>query len=763
MSGPLTPDTSIRRKWPVCSALVLITLLVYSPVLRCLFINYDDGDYVFNNPAVQAGLTTPGFLWALRTGHTGNWHPLTWLSHMMDCQLFGMNPAGHHLTNLLIHCANASLLFLLLLRMTGAFWPSAFVAALFAWHPLRVESVAWVAERKDVLSTFFMLLAVWAYTKYVQLASPNPKTIAKGPLASSSYYFALLFYVLSLMSKPMYVTLPFILLLLDWWPLCRINALANPDGAASLTLSNVKRLAVEKLPFLVLSLASCIVTYRVQNAAGAVSSLEALPLTSRLANIPVSYVRYISKIIWPSSLAIFYPFPKHWPLWIVAVSIALLVLILVLMLRTAARRPYLATGWLFFLGTLIPVIGLVHVGTQSIADRYTYMPSVGIFIAVVWLAREITRYSASAQKTLCVLGVIILAACLVVTYRQLAYWRDTETIFARAVKVTKDNYLAHLNLGTYLESTGRDREALDHLNEALRIAPESPELLNNLGVIAFNHGQTNDALSYLTRSLKSAPNYAEAQNNLGNVLAALGDFDGASNHYTTALKCRKYYAEAHNNLGRVLEIKGNLPEAIRQYQAALEINPGYADTHVNFGKALLRQGNTSEAASHFADALHKKPSDVDVIAEVARVLAGQNKIDAAVDYLSRALQSNPNNPDLHGNLGNCYAMRGDYDKAESEYLIALKLKPDFAEAYFNLGNVLNLRGKPGEATRNYNEAIKLKPDYIDARMNFAELLTQQGDLSGARIQYLEVLRLRPRNSEASRRLNSLPSPSPKAR
>ncbi|MGD0253772.1 MAG: tetratricopeptide repeat protein, partial [Verrucomicrobiota bacterium] len=452
--------------------LALVTLLVYLPVCRYNFVNYDDGDYVTENQVVQNGLTWAGVEWAFTTWHAGNWHPLTWLSHMLDCELFGLNPGAHHLVNVLFHAANVVLLFALLLRMTNSLWPGAFVAALFAWHPLHVESVAWISERKDVLSTFFALLTLLAYVRHAKsvacdewqmtgtaetTGTPNLSRFARHP--SLFYWLALIFFTLGLMSKPMLVTLPFVMLLLDLWPLKRVTS-------DKWQVAGVLRLALEKWPFFLLTAISCVVTFFAQRGGDAVVSLAKVSLRYRLENAPVAAVRYLLKMIRPADLAVIYPMPDKIPALAVAAAVTALILISAVAWLVRRRSPYLLVGWLWFLGTLVPVIGLVQVGGAALADRYTYLPSIGLFIAAAFGLRDLADRFRFLKIPVAVAASLMLAGCLMLTENQLRCWRDSQTLFAHAVAVTKDNDIAHINLGVALEQQGKLDEALAEYREA---------------------------------------------------------------------------------------------------------------------------------------------------------------------------------------------------------------------------------------------------------------------------------------------------------
>ena len=531
--------------------LAFATLLVYLPVVHCDFVNFDDQVYVTENPHVQAGLTLSGIRWAFTSFHAANWHPLTWISHMLDCELFGLNPAAHHFVNVLFHAVNAALLFVLLLRLTGALWPAAFVAALFAWHPLHVESVAWISERKDVLSTFFALLALLGYAKYAK------KNCRPG------FWFALLFFSLSLMAKPMLVTLPFVLLLLDFWPLQRFNH------------STIQRLLVEKIPFFALTAISCVVTYVAQRHGAAVMTLEQLSFDVRFENALIAYGRYLLDAVWPLNLAVLYPLPNHlhWIHAAAATATAALFVISWLAWRTRNSRTYFIIGWLWFLGTLVPVIGLVKVGSMALADRYTYFPLIGIFIAVAFGARDLAARFQILKKIFPAAAILILAACVMLTERQLQFWRDSETLFRRALAVTQDNGNAHINLGAALEMSGRQTEALAEYREAARLADDNLNAHFDIANLLAKTGRATDALPEYRRAIALDPNAANLHNGLGTALADLGEFSEATNEFAIAARLDAEYPWPHFETANVLLKTGRDAEAIGELRAALRIDP----------------------------------------------------------------------------------------------------------------------------------------------------------------------------------------------
>jgi hypothetical protein len=490
-------------------SLTLLTVLVYWRVTSHEFVLFDDEVYVTENKQVQEGLSWQGVVWAFTTTDANFWHPLTWLSHMLDCELFGLNPGGHHLTGLLLHVANTLLLLLVLQRMTGALWPSAFVAALFALHPLHVESVAWVSERKDVLSTFFWILTMGAYVRYAE----HPKALP--------YALTLVLFSLGLMAKPMLVTLPFVLLLLDYWPLGRLDMGQMRPSAPGRTdtpkaaKSPLFLLLLEKAPFLVLSVVACILAYVAQVQGGAVKSSGLFPMDIRIANALVSYVSYLEKTFWPQNLAVFYPHPGAWPVWQTAGATLLLVSISVLVILCVRKTPYLALGWFWYLGTLVPVLGLVQVGDHAMADRYTYVPLIGIFIMIAWGAQDLANRRRQGAPGFLAAAAAVLIVCGIVSAQQLRHWQNSTTLFQHAIHVTRNNEGAHNNLGLALVEQGRLDEAIAQYLRALELKPLNPRALNNLGIALAKQGKLEEARECFTRALAIDPEHHLARRNLG--------------------------------------------------------------------------------------------------------------------------------------------------------------------------------------------------------------------------------------------------------
>jgi tetratricopeptide (TPR) repeat protein len=697
--------------------LALITLILYWPVRHFAFNNYDDAQYLTENPSVQNGITIPAITWAFTTGYAGNWHPLTWLSHLLDVQLFGFNAGGHHFTNVLFHIANTLLLFLLLHRWTGALWRPAFVAALFAWHPLHVESVAWVAERKDVLSTCFWLLTLFAYGKYVEqsrrASALNPQKI---PAGGGYYALALVLFTLGLLAKPMLVSLPLVLLLLDYWPLGRIQL--------PVSTRSVIALLREKIPFFTLAAAACVITFLVQRKIKAVQSLENLSLVDRLANAVVSYARYLGKLFWPTNLAVLYPFSRHLPLAEVLGAAMLLLIICGVAGRLARSHPPLLVGWLWFVITLVPVIGLVQVGEQAMADRYSYIPSIGLFLIVAWEIPRLLNAGNSGpmmlQRRIALMlsAGIILSACLVTTARQLRYWQDSATLFTHAVEVTKNNSIAECNLGLAYAARGQPDEAILHERAALKINPNYANAENSLGIILGDQGKWDEAIACLVAAIKAQPDFDRAYYNLGLIYLKQGRLDDAIVQFRSAVKINPQHDNARTSLGMVLARQGRLEEAMEQYRKALAIAPNNAYAHNALGRALEAGNKLDEAAAHYAAAIAFKP-----------------------DFA-----------EAHENLGVILMLRGRFPQAEAQLAQALKLQPGSASIHYHLGNAFLSQNKFREAAAEYSEALRRQPEYLEANFNLALALTKLGRTAEAIRYYRAVLRLKPRNALALQQL-----------
>jgi tetratricopeptide (TPR) repeat protein len=666
-------DNNPRHTTLICVLLGMATLAAFWPVVRNRFIDLDDLTYVVWNPAVQAGLTWKGVVWAFTTYCAGNWHPLTWLSHMLDAQLFGLNPAGHHLTSLLLHTANTLLLFFLLKRMTAAPWRSALVAALFALHPLHVQSVAWVSERKDVLSTFFFLLTLLAYARYVKgfaaasqfkTRPPTPKTgepaagvgsrkagvrspeteVRGSGLGANGrglrlwYLAALCFFALGLMSKPMLVTLPFLLLLLDYWPLQRLELKTQ-----GLKLKTMYPLLIEKLPFFALAAASSIVTFAAQKNIGAVPGLGDLSLSTRVLNALISYALYLKKMIWPANLTVFYPYSSSGLPERAAESLVVLAVISVLAFINLRKRPWLAVGWLWYLGTLVPVIGIVQVGGQSMADRYTYIPLIGIFIGITWSAADLTTASRGRTIALAAAALMVVGACGGFSFFEVRQWKDSETLFRHALAVTTNNTLAHNSLGGTLAAQGKIDEARIQFAEAVRIQPNYLPALCNLGFSLIQQGKIEEGMGYCRAALAINPGFPNAHFNLGQALVAGGRLQEAVSEYEMACQLNPGSVSFRTSLADTLAKLGKMNEAAGCYQEALKLQPNYAEAHWRYGMLLASTGNRQEALDHLRKAVRLGPT-VQERLDLASVLKSMGQSDAAIIQYQEALRLQPNSP-----------------------------------------------------------------------------------------------------------------------
>ena len=610
------------------------TFLTYWQVLDHGFLNFDDNRYVSENPHITQGLTLESMKWAFMESYTSNWHPVTWLSHMLDFEIYGTNPSGHHLTNILFHIANVILLFGVLLKMTGALWRSGFVAALFALHPLNVESVAWIAERKNLLSTFFWFLTMWSYLDYVK----------KGQM----YLLMVLFLALGLMAKPMLVTLPFVLVLLDFWPLKRWDW-----GNMKKTIESIKASIIEKIPLFILVVGSCVTTYMVQKGGDAVRSTELRSLYSGLTNALVSYLEYLGKMVWPQRLSVFYPHPGNTlPAWKVLACGVVLVWATVWVVKRIRNMPYLTVGWLWYLGSLVPVIGIVQVGEQAMADRYTYIPMVGIFIAISWGLSDLMKNG--KQKFLPLLAGIFILILTALTWVQAGYWKNGVTLFSHAISVVENEtpsfVIAHNNLGHALFSEKCYEESVKQYQQAIKINPHYAVAHNNLGTALIELNRYDQAIDHYREAIKLKPDYAEAYNNLGNALGDKGELNESINYYKNAIRLKKDYADAYSNLGIRLSETGQYEAAIVQYQKALEINPGLFQVHNNLAILLSSRGEIIQAIEHYREAIALDPGFTKAHNNLGSTLAGQGRFEEAIEHFEKALSIDPDYIDAQKNL-----------------------------------------------------------------------------------------------------------------
>jgi tetratricopeptide (TPR) repeat protein len=726
-------DNETRGRW-IALALAAITLALFSPLCQYDFIGFDDQAYVTENPYVRSGLNGNSLAWAFQTSTAGNWHPVTWISHFLDVQFFGVEPGLHHLTNVLLHSANVALLFLLLQKMTGAVWRSALVAAFFGWHPAHVESVAWIAERKDVLSAFFFLLTLLAYLWNASKPGWMRQAVT------------LALFALALMSKPMVVTLPFILLLLDFWPLRRFSLDAiprpfqmwrsqsigtaesgpgrpchspgapmpntlpaeptaspesKPCDAPGLPRRPLSRLLVEKIPFLALSAICCVVTVWAQQRSNAVASVQEISLSHRFLHVFVSYFDYLALLIFPRHLAIFYPYPLHEQTVRAVGGLAALAAVFMLAFLQLRRRPWLAVGWLWFAGMLVPVIGLVQVGGQAFADRYTYLPSVGLFICVVWAGAELALRLSVAK----LLAPALIAAMLAATAWQIPIWKNTRTVFEHATRVTQNNYLALTLLGSLRAEDGDWDGAIGFYQEALRDNQNYAQAHFFLARADDHQGKMDQALGEYERALRLNPSFEQARIFFGLLLAAEKQYDRATAQYEAVLKTNPRSAPAHNDLARLLQSQGRLEESVRHYTAALQYDPGLAEAHNNLGILDVQQGRPAKGTTELREALRLHPGNEETEYNLALALNEQGQWREALVLWQRLAPARPKDSAAQYQCGRALAGLGKTREAMSRFAAALLLTPDSPEALQALAWILSTDPRP--ELRNGGEAAPM--------------------------------------------------------
>ena len=662
-------ESSRSAKWVAVLLLILATTITYFPVKDSEFIDLDDDVYVTDNPWIQQGLNLQSISWAMTSLREGVWNPMTWISFMLDYQLFGLNPAGYHLTNLVLHLGSVLLLLGVLYRMTERFWPSLLVAALFALHPLNVESVAWVTERKNVLSTLFWMLSLWAYLEYLR------KPVWQ-------HYVGIMgFLILGLMSKQMLVTLPCALLLLDYWPLRRLG-----DNGKEFRV-RLPHLVLEKVPLFAAVLGAGLLTLIAAHTDDALPSLERLSLGVRLANAPLSYALYLKKMVWPMDLAVFYPHPGS-TLSPLAVALAILVLAgISLGVWWGRKSRYLVVGWLWYLGTLVPAAGLIQVGGQSMADRHTYIPAIGIFIMLIWGVAESAQAMRLRTAWLATASLGLIISMMLLTRQQLGHWKDSITLFEHTVAVTEGNYLVHNNLGTALLERGNVDAAIENFSRVLEIRPHSDRGLYNMALALRAQGEIEESAHYLARALQSNPSMAEAYNNLGIILIAQKRLEDAITLFKEALEIAPRMEQAHNNLGTALISQGRVDEALVHFLKAVEFNPYKAKSYNNLGAVMDLQGRSEEALS----------------------------------YYQRALELSPTSVLTYNNMGKTYMDLGNLDQAATHFSEAIALQPDLADAHFHLGLVRTDQGNIQGAITHFQQVLRLNPAHGEAQQQLMAL------------------------------------------
>ncbi len=695
-------DRQKRLILGLCLLLAAGIIAVYVQTAGFGFVDYDDPAYVNDNPKVPDGLTLDSIKWSFTTMYGSNWIPFVWISLMLDRTIFGTWAGGFHLVNVALHIANSILLFWILKRYTKTLWASFFVATLFALHPLHVESVAWVTERKDTLSTLFWLLTMLAYLRYVE--TPTTKR----------YVMVCAVFALGLMSKSMLVTLPLVLLLMDYWPLKRLWPEDKVGGVA------FGRLIWEKIPLLVLSAAASVVTFIAQQSTGAMMRLSAVPIEYRIANAFISYCEYLIKMFRPVGLAVFYPHPvKEMPGWEIAAAAAVLIAITILAI-SLRRRRYLIVGWLWYLGTLVPVIGIVQVGGQAMADRYTYVPLTGIFIMLAWLAGDIAAQRRFRQVLAAAAGTVIISVLGVVTFVQVSYWHDTMSLFEHATAVTKDNYVAHGIMGVRYAEKGQMEEAMKTFDIILKMTPTDAETLYNVAKSLDVQGQTAKALEFYNRVLALVPDDADTHGALALIEVRNGNFDRAIELYKEGLDKKPDDGGLHGGLGSLYLQMGRIDEAIQELEKAVKLKSDSA-IYGNLGMATLLKGEG----------------------------------DTAMEYFNKAIKLDGANAEAHYNLGNCYLSQDLPGKAITEYEKAIKVKPKYTKAYGNLAVALARMDRIDDAIVNFRKVVELEPNNPDAKFNLASILVEKGATDEAIIQLVNTIKLAPQDSAAHSALANL--------
>lgn len=774
----------------VCCSLAVLVWFAFGQAIHHDFVNYDDDEYVYANPKVRAGLTWKGVQWAFTHIHASNWHPLTTISHMLDCQIYGLQPWGHHLTNIILHAAATILLFLALCRLTAQsgsapstlnpqlstldpVWPCAFVAVLFAVHPLRVESVAWVSERKDVLSGVFFMLTLLAYASYVQ-------NLGKDSHSRRRYVLVMICFSLGLMSKPTLVTLPFVLLLLDYWPLQRWPS-ANREAISgkgeahsakreavggpvvSSPWSVIRGLVIEKLPLFALAALSSTVTVWAQGTA--LEPMKRLTLVERSANAVVSYGVYLRQVFYPTHLAVFYPYPTDFGLVDELVPLLfLLALISTAVFLFRKKFPFLVVGWCWFLGMLGPMIGVIQAGSQAHADRYTYLTQIGLYILIAWGAIALFGKWRRARAILAVAGLLLVTTLSALSYQESLYWRTSETLWRHTLQDTSSNYVAHNNLGHSLVYPAQLEEAILHFREAIRLKEDYVEAHNNLADALMqnlpNVGATqidatlDEAIAHLQRALQVKPDFAEAWTNLATAMVQKGNVDEAVKDYHKALELAPDLPEANGNLGSALLQQGHTDDAIASYQKAIEVRPAYADAHHGLGKALLQKGRSGEAIDELRKALVLDANNTEARYELGSALLHNGHLAEGTEELQRVVAASPSHPEAHHNLAVGFAQAGQLDRAIVEYRKAIELRPEYAQAESNLGNLFLRQGKTTEAISHLQKAVSIKPDYADAYNDLGSAFMWKGNSQEAVNAYKKAIEIRPDYAEAHSNLGN---------
>ena len=729
-----------KYKYLIIVFLIVASFAAFGRIVANDFVNFDDDKFITENKNIQSGINAESIKWAFTASSPDFWHPLTWLSIMLDWSLFGANASGYHLVSLLWHIGSVLLLFLFLSKTTGTPWPSAFVAALFALHPLRVESVAWAAERKDVLSVFFGMATIYAYAFYAE----KPKL--------SKYFLCLILFTISLMSKPMLVTLSFVMLLLDYWPLGRWQKVLIPQsvpvlvdrdagrgGSKNLKVESYvdKKIATpvqsgrqlignllwEKVPFFFLSSAVTIMVAWQSKEEGLLKSLQHLPFFKRVMNAIISYVSYLGKTFWPVDLAVFYPYQYAMPLWQFLGALLILLLISAVVILYIRRLPFLFVGWFWYLGTLVPVIGLVQGGAQAMADRYTYFPSIGIAIMLTWSVVYLLPKEKLRERII-IPTVIILAALTFLTWQQCGYWKNSYELFTHTLEVTRDNYTIHCNMAVLLAGQGDNKAAEFHYMEALKIKPDDIDTNINFGNLLVRQGRLEEAIEHYIAAIKSKPNFIEYYNSLGVAYVQRGNWQKAIEQFSTAVKINPGYLDAQNNFKMAL-LQKQIKESASTKQSADGEDISTFSGRVMAGTSLMEKGDLDGAIKHFQEALKIEPENINAHVSMGLALGYKRDFDGAISHFRAAIKINPRIPEIYNSLAVALAYIGKTDAAIVQLKKAIKINPRFAKAHNTWGVMLAKAGKIDEGIDHLRKAIAIDPEYAEAKNNLDLVLSMK--------------------------------------
>ncbi|MBI5021214.1 MAG: tetratricopeptide repeat protein [Ignavibacteriales bacterium] len=697
--------TIFHNKWSAFLILAGVSIVAFFPLLNNNFVNYDDPGYITQNQNVRSGISLKTIVWAFKSNEQSNWHPLTWMSHALDYQLFGLNPTYHHLMNLLLHIISSVLLFIFLKKATDSHWQSLFVAVVFAIHPLHVESVAWASERKDVLSGLFWMLTMWAYIRYRQVPG------------LSRYMLVLFLFSLGILSKPMIITLPFVLILLDYWPLNHLSfkSMTGKKEKYIIPTSLVNNIK-DKIPFFILSLGSSIITYIVQREGGSMAESGGLLFKDRLFNAVLSYSKYIVKTFIPTDLSVFYPHPaNNINLLLVFFSFIILLSFTWFVWKRRSTLPFLFVGWFWFLGTLVPVIGIVQVGLQSMADRYMYLPMIGLTITIAWGLPIFLRRHIQNPKHIFTFGFVAVSLMMTFVARtQTEYWKDSKTLFQHALSVTSDNDIAYTNLGVDYADSGKHRDAVYNLRKAYQLKP------NEVGI----------------------------RSNLAKALASIGEYDEALDHYNWLLKKVKPDPRLYLRIGNVHADEGRYDEAVVYFLKSIELDSSNAFTHCQLGEVYIYQGKYIEAKQECTRALQIDSTYAEAH-NILGVLAGkQQQYDLALDEFSEAIRLDSLNSDYYTDLGVLYDKMNQFSNSEYAYKKAIALNQNNLDACFNLGLIYGKQKKYHEAEDQWRRIILIDTVSINVRMNLAMLYEVQDKKIQALDQYVKIIRMEKKNAVA---------------